>query len=179
MSADAVTLAPRRRALLALMAVVMSGAATACNGSPASESGSSTSSHAAFVTRVDAVCQRAVDAHAGHSFPLPNFDPQQPNPGQLPAVGRYFARYGGLDTVSRELHALKPPSADARSWQALLHLVDQMTANAAKQISAAKAEDVPTFVRTVKVANRLIAQINRSGGRFGFSSESACSQVFG
>jgi len=66
------------------------------------------------------------------------------------------------------------------AWRELLSTADQMTANAQRQIPAARARIVATFVQTVHTANRLSASINASGARLGFTSESAaCGQVFG
>jgi len=65
------------------------------------------------------------------------------------------------------------------AWRELLSTADQMTANAQRQIAAARAR-IATFVQTVHTANRLSASINASGARLGFTSESAaCGQVFG
>ncbi len=33
------------------------------------------------------MCARVVAAHTGHSFPIANFDPGHPEPGDLPIVG--------------------------------------------------------------------------------------------
>lgn len=80
---------------------------------------------------------------------------------------------------ARAWHALTPPAADAASWQSLLGLVDEMATNAQRQIAAARARDVPVFVHTVATTNERVTKINAAGTRFGFTQESACSQVFG
>jgi hypothetical protein len=54
-----------------------------------------------------------------------------------------------------------------------------MTVNAQRQIAVARARNVTAFVQTVHTANRLIASINASDARFGFTSDSACGHVFG
>jgi hypothetical protein len=140
---------------------------------------SSNGAHAGFIARVDKVCARAVAAHAGHSFPVADFDPEHPDPAQPPTVGNYFAEYGGLPKTDTALHALVPPASDADAWQTLLDLADQMTANAQRQIAAARARDVPGFVHTVTITNELAAKLNAAGTRFAFKQESACGQVFG
>jgi hypothetical protein len=136
-------------------------------------------SHAAFVATVEGKCQPAVAAHSGHPFPLEDFDPLHPDAQELPAVGNYFARYGGLPSTTRALHHLTPPATDATAWKALLLLADQMTKNAQQQIYAARSLDVSAFVRTVHVSDRLTKHIDDAGARFGFTPDSPCAQVFG
>jgi hypothetical protein len=135
--------------------------------------------HGAFVEEVDQVCARAVAAHRGHSFPVAGFDPAHPDPRQLPAVADYFARYGGLPRTDTALHALAPPPGDVEAWQRLLALADQMTANAQRQVAAARVGDVSAFTATVATTSDLVPRINAAGTRFGFDPDSACGQVFG
>lgn len=176
MSADRVLGTFRRHTVVMLTAAAIVATAAACSGSATGPSGTA---HSAFVAQVNAVCQPAVERHAGHDFPFEAFNPQKPNPDQLPAVGRYFARYGGLLTMRQRLHELRPPRADVKQWHQLLQLTDLLESNASAQIKAAEAKEVPAFVRTVEESNRLVAQLNRVGGRFGITSASACGKVFG
>jgi hypothetical protein len=174
------TPAPPRSAinrLLAISAVVVMAAA--CGSGASSNRAATASAHAAFLTTVDTVCARAVSAHAGHQFPLSNFDPNQPNPDQLPIVGNYFARYGGLPQTLTALHTLAPPASDAAAWRQLLTVADQMRDNAQRQITAARAKDVTIFVTTVHTAQRLTDELDTNGARFGFTSNSSCGHVFG
>jgi hypothetical protein len=175
-----------RRVLPPMMALAAAGVALAgCgSGSTASQSGASgeSSYHGAradFVVQVDKVCARAVAAHAGHAFPVPKFNPEHPDASQLPIVGDYLARYGGLPTTDAALHALDPPAADADAWRHLLDLVDLIAANAEHQITAARARDVTGFVHSVDRASKLATKINAAGTRFGFTPKSSCGQVFG
>lgn len=163
-----------RRSLAGLAVVAAGALLTGCGGGsrPADP-------HTAFLARVDRVCARAVAAHAGHPFPFADFDPEHPDPGRLPAVGDYFARYGGLAPTTTALRALTPPTSDSAAWHTLLDLAGQMAANAQRQIAAARGRDVPGFVRTVATTNGLVPEINDAGARFGFTRRSACGQVFG
>jgi hypothetical protein len=152
----------------------------ACGGSGAAKaSASSGSSHAAFVRQADAVCAQAVARHAGHEFPVVGFDPEHPDPAQLPEVADYFAQYGGLATTTAGLDRLTPPTGDASGWRELIGLADQVTANAQRQIAAGRARDVATFVTTVHSANDLIGRLNDAASRLGFADASPCHQVFG
>lgn len=153
---------------------------TACGSdSPRAAPPTPTSAHGAFVALVSEVCDRAVRAHQGHDFPVEGFDPLNPDPSQLPAVGDYFANYGQLPEIEHALHTLRPPSADAADWSDLLRLVARVTVNAQTQIRAARARDVTTFVATVRKGDLLTEAIDGAGGQFGFQSGTACAQVFG
>jgi hypothetical protein len=142
-------------------------------------SGATGDPHARFVSAVEQVCTRAVARHDGHSFPVAGFDPERPDARQLPRVGEYFARYGGLPQTTRALHTLSPSQADVAGWSALLAIADRITRNAQHQIAAARSRDVTRFVRTTNTSNRLTARINDAGSRFGFTSGSSCGQVYG
>ena len=166
----------RRRRTTRLAAVAAVLVAAACSSRPNSHS---SAAHTAFIKTVGRVCQRAVTLHAGHSFPLANFDPEHPDLSQLPTVGHYFARYGQLPQTVARLHQLTAPAEDAAAWRQLLSVADQMRTNVQRQISAADTQDATTFVVTVRAVPRLTDQLNAAGRRFGFSSNSPCSQVFG
>jgi hypothetical protein len=131
------------------------------------------------VARVNSVCAQAVARHAGHPFPFANFDPEHPTVNQLPAVGDYFARYGALPATAAALHAIMPPSGDAKSWAGLLTIIDRMVANGQRQIQAARANNVPAFIHTAHAVNHLVDQLNSAGSHLGFSSKSPCQQAFG
>lgn len=132
-----------------------------------------------FLAAVSAVCARAVEAHTGHPFPVRGFDPEHPDPDQLPTVGTYFTRYGGLPETPAALHALPMPASDADTWRDLLLVVDQIQDDAQRQISAARSKDVAAFVATVHTPRRLTDALDTKGARFGFTSNSPCHQVFG
>jgi hypothetical protein len=123
--------------------------------------------HATFLAAVDKVCARSVAAHAGHPFPLPNFNPERPDPNQLPQVADYFAHYGGLRKTTRALHQLTPPRSDAADWRHLLRIAEEVTLDAQRQIAAARERDVTTFVKAVRASKQLTAQINTAGQHFG------------
>jgi hypothetical protein len=53
-------------------------------GSVSPDRASAATAHPAFLTAVSKVCARAVSAHAGHPFPVSRFDPDHPDPDQLP-----------------------------------------------------------------------------------------------
>jgi hypothetical protein len=170
---------PRVTAAGAICGVTLTVLAGCGSRSPQAAPASATDAHGAFLASVTEVCQRAVDAHRGHDFPAVGFDPLHPDPSQLPAVGDYFASYGGLPETDRAMHALRPSARDTAAWAAVLTLVDQVTANARSQIRAARARDVATFVTTVRTAQSLTDRLNAAGERLGLGPDSACDRVFG
>lgn len=159
--------------------VLLVGCGGGSGSAAAGSHGSSAGTRTAFVAQANAVCAQAVAKHAGHSFPVAGFDPEHPDPSQLPAVADYFAQYGGLATTTAGLHRLTPPNDDAAAWQGVLGVADRITANAQQQIAAGRARDVAGFVDAVHTANDLIPQLNQAASRLGFADDSACHQVFG
>jgi hypothetical protein len=166
----------RERIVLASAVVLL---AASCGRGANAHHAATVPDNTAFIAAVGKVCARAVQAHAGHSFPLSAFDPDHPDPDQLPAVGTYFARYGALPATTAALHALPVPTSDAAAWRRLLTVADQIRDNAQRQIAAAQAKDVTAFVATVHTAQRLIDELETKGAHLGFTSSSPCRQVFG
>jgi hypothetical protein len=131
-----------------------------------------------FVAKANAICAQAVARHSAHPFPLPGFDPVHPRPADLPAVGRYFARYGSATATTARLDALAAPTGHQREWHELRALINQAAANARRQITAAEHADIAGFEQAVRT-RRLSTEINRIAPRLGFTSSSPCGQLFG
>ena len=134
---------------------------------------------AAFLGKVNAVCQQALADKQGHAFPLPDFDPRHPQAAQLPAVGAYFAAYGDAQLMQDRLAAVGEPAHDAARWDRLRSLVDQASANALQQQRVAAAKDVAGFEHTLDVAQSLGKQIDHLGPGLGFTSKTECGRYFG
>jgi hypothetical protein len=162
-----------RSAVVVLMAAIALSAA-ACGSSKHPATAGST-----LVSAANAICAKAVAKHDGHPFPVPDFDPLHPRARDLPAVGGYFARYGDASATAARLGALSAPARHHADWEKLRALIDQAAANAQRQITAAEKPDVTGFEQTVTIARSLGNQINQIGLKFGFTSSSACSKVFG
>lgn len=148
---------------------------TACSSS----NHHSTAADASFVSKANAICAAAVAQHAGHELPVAHFDPLHPDPADLPAIGRYFARYGAARDTAARLDALAAPADQQAAWAKLRGLIDRAAANATTQIAAAERSDVAAFEQTVSTARSLADQIDPVGQELGFSSGSPCRKVFG
>lgn len=133
----------------------------------------------AFVAKANAICATAVAKHGGAKLPVANFDPLHPDPGDLPAIGQYFARYGGATTTAAQLDALDAPRKHQGDWTKLRALVDEVATNARLQISAAEQSDIPAFEKTVHKARTLANRIDGIGPKLGFTDSSPCRKVFG
>ena len=153
--------------------------AAGCTSSSQPASPSGAAGRDQFIAAVNRVCERAVAKHAGHSFPVASFNPEQPEPTQLPAVADYFAQYGGVPQTTSALAALSPPTTDAAAWARLLVDARRISNNIQNQIVAARRENVVAFVKTVHISEQLTDRLNQDGARFGFTPSSACGEVFG
>jgi hypothetical protein len=148
----------------------------ACSSSSSSASGDVDSS---FVAKANAICATAVAEHQGGKLPIANFDPLHPQPSQLPAIGQYFAKYGGAIATTTQLDGLAPPGKHAADWTKLRTLLDQVAANSQRQITAAENSDVAAFETTVHTASSLSVQIDKLGPQLGFADSSPCHKVYG
>jgi hypothetical protein len=107
-----------------------------------------------FIARADALCGSAARSLASlPPFPFPNFDPLQPDPATLPAVGAFFTGPGDprpiLASLGAGLGGLGEPPAEQSAWHAVLAARDRVLAVIDEQDQAALAGDVPGFVRSV------------------------------
>jgi hypothetical protein len=168
-----------RLAVAPLVTAVAALAATACGGHTGPAGTRATTYDAAFTARANAVCAVAVARHAGHPFPVRDFDPLHSKTADLPVVARYLTRYGAADQVAAQLDALAPPAAHQTEWRHLRTLIDQAAANSDRQIAAAEGVDIPGFERTVQTARSLAAAIDQVSLVLGFTPASPCAQVFG
>jgi len=160
-------------------AAIIMVAATAAALSVAACTSSQDAADTRFVAKANAICGQAIARHSAHPFPLPGFDPLHPRPADLPAVGRYFARYGSASATTARLDALTAPAGHQREWQQLRALINQAAANGRRQMTVAERADVAGFEQTVRTARHLSTEINRIAPRLGFTSSSPCGQLFG
>jgi hypothetical protein len=159
---------------------VLVAIATALSIAACSSSGKHNSTvDKAFVAKANAICAVAVARQNGHTLPVRNFDPLHPKPQDLPAVGNYFATYGGVAMTARQLDTLAPPTKQKTEWATLRGLVDQDGVNAERQITAAGRSDVTAFEKTVTTARSLADRIDQIGPKLGFNADAECRKVFG
>lgn len=96
-------------------------------------------------------------------FPVSNFDPPHPTARDLPGVSMYISRYGDASASVAHLDALAVPAEHHADWEKLRALIDQVAANAQRQIAAAERSNVTRFEQTVTIARSLAKQIDLLG----------------
>ena len=116
-----------------------------------------------FVSTANAICAKAVAEHDGHPFPVSNFDPLHPTARDLPGVSMYISWYGDASASVAHLEALAVPAKHHAGWEKLRALIDQVAANAQRQIAAAERSNVTRFEQTVTIARSLAKQIDLLG----------------
>jgi hypothetical protein len=106
---------------------------------------------AATVEQVEEICTgwKATLDERG-DFPVDDFDPENPSPDDLPAVGEYFASgEPAAEEAIAELRALSPPAEIEADVDALASALEQQLEGAKTQASAAQAGDVAAFTATL------------------------------
>jgi hypothetical protein len=137
-----------RLVVAAVAATMLLLAAVSCGGSD-------DAAEEAVRAQVEEVCADRSSSFADRGeFPVEDFDPENPDPADLPAVGEYFAV--GLEGSEPDaLVALRGVSATGQQREQLDALIAAWEieyANARTQVDAALASDVDGFVATLDAA---------------------------
>jgi hypothetical protein len=144
-----------RLVLASLVVTMLTAVAAGCGGGDSEEW--SAESQAA-VYQIQGICDDAaakVDASRGE-FPVADFDPENPNPADLPAVGSYFAVGHPIwDEALEQTRAVPVPAEIQGEVDTLLSAVERNLANAKAQAKAARASDVAGFTATLEEAGSL------------------------
>jgi hypothetical protein len=153
------------------------GSASAC-GSGAS----SATMNPAFVHRLNHVCTAdyAVMINTSKTpFPYPGFKPDDPQPDQLPKVGKFFAPNVAVwQRLPRQLGALGEPPTHTAAWDDLRQLEASEDATGIRQVHAALSGDAPTFTATYHEAHAIYLKIVAAAKKAGLPASSPCQKVF-
>ena len=153
----------------ALCASLVAFGATACGGDDSSELDTDST---AAVAQINSTCddwRAALDARG--DFPVDDFDPDNPSPEDLPAVGDYFA--SGFDANEKAISAignLSVPSEIQEQVDALVDALENELESAREQASAAKASDVEAFKATLETAAASQEAVEDAADELGGSS---------
>jgi hypothetical protein len=137
-----VTTGFRRAAPAAFLAAVVGLLFVACGGEPSGVGED-------FAARAAQVCQAALESkQAWSQFPVPNFDPVDPDPAAFPEVSTWLEDQVAptFESWLDGLEALGDPPSAREAWADVLGAVERITAGNADEIAAAKAADVHAFV---------------------------------
>jgi hypothetical protein len=150
----------------ACLALVLVAVASGCG----SNSSGSSAKGTAFASRANAICTTPQPGPSPGPFPFPSFNPLNPDPSKLPAIGRYFKRANSLPNLRGELaqlSALGKPPKDEADWQRLLAAKQFSLRAVTAQIKAALATNVPQFTGTVKALIAATNEERATASRFG------------
>lgn len=156
---------------------------TACgNSSPgtAPSSPASAKINAEFVTKVSQMCSTNLkEFPLIGKFPYADFNPQHPNPSQLPAVGAYFTQNqrgnGALESAIRDLGE---PATGANSWRKVEAIAFQALSNEKAQATDAQASNTTAFVSTVHRNQTISSELATAAKQAGLPITGACAQLF-
>jgi hypothetical protein len=131
--------------------IVLAIGATACGGD---ESSSLSDESAAAVEEINAACDKwKLELDERGDFPVDDFDPENPSPDDLPAVGDYFdAGIEANEEAIATIDQLVVPSEIEADVDALVEALQTALANTKTQITAAQAGDVEAFKATLATA---------------------------
>ena len=141
--------------VLRASAVALAVAATGVAGCGSS----SRLSRADFVQKANAICKRVNDQLAATGKVTSAADVQRVGPGVIAAERR------GLS----DLRALKPPADLAADWNRLLGDLSQLTTDAGKLLSAAKANDTAGAQTVAAASQQTQNEITALAGRDGLA----------
>ena len=138
----------RALSLAVIAAVFLVVGASACGGD---DSDGSTDASAGVIEQIEGICAVWKDTlDERGDFPVADFDPENPSPTDLQAVGAYFASgHPATEAMIAELRELSPPADIENEVESLVSALEAELESAQKQTRAAQAGDVEAFVATL------------------------------
>jgi hypothetical protein len=160
----------RTRALCcAVAAICLTVGVSACGGD---DSGDSSDTSVSVIEQVEAICddwKETLDERG--EFPVDGFDPENPAPDDLPAVGDYFASgHSAADSGIAELRELSPPGDVEADLEALVSALERQLESAKAQASAAQAGDAAAFTATLDDASSSQEAVKEAADELGAQS---------
>ncbi|HEY7145823.1 MAG TPA: hypothetical protein VH637_16400 [Streptosporangiaceae bacterium] len=167
----------RHKITLAAVLAIAAGSAAACGpGQPRA------AMNQAFLHRLNRVCTADFAVMINTSkdpFPYPDFKPDDPQPGMLPKVGRFFEPNVAVwQRLPGQLGTLGEPPTLAAGWDRLRQLEAKSNANGIRQVHAALAGDARTFTATYHIAHTTYQQVQDAEQQAGLPASSPCQKVF-
>lgn len=143
----------------------------ACSGST-DEATPTTTVARSVIPEVEAACKAQATAFDQREpFPLEDFDPEHPNPEQLPVVGAFFTSSNHIgDSFIETLVKLSPPTAEKAKLGALISASKAQRQMSRTQEAAAARKDVEAFVATLPKVDALQQDLNAAAKALGATS---------
>jgi len=165
--------------IVGLVALGLSACGTSSSGT-SSSSPTSAKIDTAFTTKVGQMCSTNLeDFPAVGKFPYADFNPRNPNPSELPAVGTYFAQNqrgdGALESAIRELGE---PATGANAWNRVRAAALEFLSNAEAQATDAQASNTTAFVSAVGRNEAISKELMSAAKQAGLPLTGACAQLF-
>ena len=156
------------------LAVGYASLALGLAGCGGSDSPSFSAESQSAIQRIQKICtdtSAKIDDVQG-DFPVSGFDPKDPDPAYLPAVGNYFAvAHPYWDDALAQARDIEVPNEIAAKVDALLTAVANDLAVARSQTVAARASDVAAFKATLPKVDASQAAVKEAGEELGLSCE--------
>jgi hypothetical protein len=131
----------------------------------------------AFATKALAVCASAQESKdAWSAFPVPNFDPSQPDAQDLPEVAVWLEQQVAptFDAWRDGLTALGTPSTGREAWTDVLSAVSRIADLNAAQLDAAKTQDTDAFAKATTALGEAQPELERAATEAGVAK---CAEV--
>jgi hypothetical protein len=150
------------RGLAALLVSALLATLAACSGDDddASSTTSASSARSDAAEQIVAVCEDLDDALAARGpFPVEGFDPDAPDPAQLPAVADYFEGAVPLaeDALER-IRSVPVPTVQQADLDTFVAALEEELTNTRAQIDAARAQDVAAFTATLPRTEEIVGR---------------------
>jgi hypothetical protein len=146
-------------------------AAAGCGGKDSPSVGAESQS---AIDKIQKICTDTSAKVGGvqGAFPVSGFDPNNPDPDDLPAVGEHFSvAHPYWDDALARARAVHVPDEIRPKVDVLLAAVAKDVAIAKAQSVAAKASDVPAFKATLPKGDVPQAAVKKAADELGISCE--------
>ena len=142
-----------------------------CGGSDSSSFSAESQSAIQKIQRICTETSAKVDDAQG-DFPVSDFDPNDPDPADLPAVGNYFAvAHPYWDDALARARTVPVPDEIAAKVDALFAAVAKDLEIGKSQTVAARSSDVTAFEATLSEVDASQAAVKEAADELGLSCE--------
>jgi hypothetical protein len=148
---SAVKAAVNARRTIAALIIAVAGVAGGCGSGDGEATSPAATVPNSITDEVNAACRAQLTAYDERpNFPVEGFDPENPDPAQLPDVAAYFeANNFVYEEFLARLEAIDPPPEQREALAAYVDASREDFRIAREQQAAAVAKDVDGFVATL------------------------------
>jgi hypothetical protein len=147
---------------------------TAPSAAPAASDGARLS----FLTKVNAVCSKALSDHAGSPFPARDLNLRDLKSVEPTTVASYNRRYRGQQLLRRGFVAVGEPLLGRRRWNSLRSAFEQEAATVVHQMQLLRDGNAVGFAKTLDPSDSLEHQLKSTAQEFGLIASSPCGRFY-